>query len=63
MTIILVKDNSEAKILIHKETAQKSVKVDGNANTTIQHMTPLEANREVNRLIRLGWKKKEPVKA
>jgi hypothetical protein len=62
MTLILVNGKSEAKFLIHKETAEKTVIVDGHANTTIQQMTPLEANREVNRLLRLGWRKKEPAK-
>ncbi len=58
MTLILVKGKQETKFLIHKEAAQKTLIVDGHANTTIEHMTPLAANREVNRLIRQGWKRK-----
>lgn len=63
MILILVNGKREAKFLIQKETAQKTVIVDGHANTTIEHMTPMDANREVNRLIRLGWKKRQPAKA
>ncbi len=63
MILILVNGKKEAKFLIQKETAQKTVIVDGHANTTIEQMTPMEANREVNRLIRQGWTKKQPAKA
>lgn len=59
MTLILVKGNRETKFFIGANKAEKTVIVNGNANTTIQTLTPMEANREVNDLLRKGWTKKQ----
>lgn len=58
MTTILTKGNTVVKFLITKERAEKTITVEGNANTTVQTLTPLEANRQVNALLRQGYKAK-----
>lgn len=58
----LVKDNVEVSIRIHEDRAELVRRVDGNISTSRPQMTPLEANREVNALLRAGFKNADAVK-
>lgn len=51
----LVKDNVEVSIRIYEDRAEMIRRVDGNIGTSRPQMTPLEANREVNALLRAGY--------
>jgi hypothetical protein len=56
----LKKGNTTIKYLVSADTAQKTKIVGGNTSTTIEEMSPLEANREMGDLIRNGWTKVVP---
>lgn len=55
----LVKGNVEVSIRIYDDRAELVRRVDGNVSTSRPQMTPLEANREVNALLRAGYKNAE----
>jgi hypothetical protein len=58
----LRKGNTQILIRISKESAEKVTRVGGNTSTSREAMTPLEANREVNRLLRQGYVREQPGK-
>lgn len=58
----LVKDNVEVSIRIHEDRAEMVRRVNGSVSTSRPQMTPLEANREVNALLRAGFKNAAAVK-
>jgi len=58
----LVKDNVEVSFRIYEDSAEMTRRVDGNVSTSRPQMTPLEANREVNALLRAGFRNAEAVR-
>lgn len=55
----LVKGNQTIHIRIGRTEAEMKKTVDGNADTSVTAMTPLEANRKVNQLLRQGYGNKK----
>lgn len=54
-TYTLRQGKNEILIRILENTAEKISRVDGNTSTSRTVMTPLEANREINSLLRQGF--------
>ncbi len=55
----LVKGEEIIRIRIGTTEAEMKKSVGGNTNTTVTAMTPLEANRKVNALLRQGYANKK----
>jgi len=55
----LVKGQKTIRIRIGKTEAEMKKSVGGNTDTTVTAMTPLEANRKVNDLLREGYENKK----
>ena len=51
----LIKGNITINIRIGKTDAEMKKTVDGNVNTTVTSLTPLEANQKVHDLLRQGY--------
>lgn len=56
-TYKLQKEKREVLILIGREKAEVKTRVDGMENTQVQVLTPLEANRLINDLLRDGYQR------
>lgn len=58
-TYKLVKGNTTVHIRISRTDAEMKKTVDGKEDTTATALTPLEANRKVNALLRQGYANKK----